>query len=335
MHFSLFFCTHQPWHSMPRKGWTAVETPNGWFQLIRGPRPPSIRWEKATRPQSRETAQGQCEVGGEPQCETHPSPQPSRSRSGHRECTVESGQVAESPRGRGRCGRSRGGIVAGRVGEGPGCSSVTSSRRPGLAMQGVHREVPAAVGVGPRPRSRRKPIQVSTPTDWSSSGSVDGGLARLEEDQRSHHPPGAIWSSGATASSFPGRVAHHCRMEFAITNQEAGPEDFDVHDHGSIDPTLLDSLVEDLGVAGSESCWGETESIGDEVVEGVHCLSVPSLCTPSRHCRRFSGLFTQQDGSRQVRGCAFAWVECPKPPQSLVLSRVTITLHLHLEPAQR
>ena len=30
------------------------------------------------------------------------------------------------------------------------------------------------------------------------------------------------------------------------TNQEACPEDLDVLDHGSIAPTLLDSLVEDL-----------------------------------------------------------------------------------------
>ena len=50
VHFSLFFW---PWPSMPRTGWTAVETPNGWFQLIRGPRPPSVCWEKATRPESR------------------------------------------------------------------------------------------------------------------------------------------------------------------------------------------------------------------------------------------------------------------------------------------
>ena len=37
----VFFCVllhpHQPWQCMPRKGWTALETPNGWFQLIRGP----------------------------------------------------------------------------------------------------------------------------------------------------------------------------------------------------------------------------------------------------------------------------------------------------------
>ena len=69
------------------------------------------------------------------------------------------------------------------------------------------------------------------------------------------------------------------------TNQEAGPEDFDVLDHGSVDPTLLDSLVEDLCVreldnedqcssaAGSESCWGETESIGDD--EAVEWGALP------------------------------------------------------------
>ena len=32
---------------MPRKGWSTLETPNGWFQVIRGPRPPSVRWPNA------------------------------------------------------------------------------------------------------------------------------------------------------------------------------------------------------------------------------------------------------------------------------------------------
>ena len=46
---SLSFLLHlrQPWHYIQRKGWTALETPNRWFQLIRGPRPPSVRWEKS------------------------------------------------------------------------------------------------------------------------------------------------------------------------------------------------------------------------------------------------------------------------------------------------
>ena len=29
---------------MPRRGWSAVPTPAGWFEVIRGPRPPSVQW---------------------------------------------------------------------------------------------------------------------------------------------------------------------------------------------------------------------------------------------------------------------------------------------------
>ena len=34
---------------MLRKGWTQVEVPSGWTQLIRGPRPKSVQWPKAVR----------------------------------------------------------------------------------------------------------------------------------------------------------------------------------------------------------------------------------------------------------------------------------------------
>ena len=34
---------------MPRKGWSTVEVPDGWLQVIRGPRPPAVRWPKAPR----------------------------------------------------------------------------------------------------------------------------------------------------------------------------------------------------------------------------------------------------------------------------------------------
>ena len=44
---SLLLHPLQTWQLMPRKGWTALETPNGWFKLIRGPRPPSVRWPSA------------------------------------------------------------------------------------------------------------------------------------------------------------------------------------------------------------------------------------------------------------------------------------------------
>ena len=29
---------------MPRRGWSAVPTPAGWFEVIRGPRPLSVQW---------------------------------------------------------------------------------------------------------------------------------------------------------------------------------------------------------------------------------------------------------------------------------------------------
>ena len=31
---------------MGRKGWSSVATPAGWFEVIRGPRPPSVQWPK-------------------------------------------------------------------------------------------------------------------------------------------------------------------------------------------------------------------------------------------------------------------------------------------------
>ena len=34
---------------MPRRGWRAVEAPAGWFEVIRGPRPPSVSWPRATQ----------------------------------------------------------------------------------------------------------------------------------------------------------------------------------------------------------------------------------------------------------------------------------------------
>ena len=32
---------------MPRKGWSVMPTPAGWFEVIRGPRPPSVQWPPA------------------------------------------------------------------------------------------------------------------------------------------------------------------------------------------------------------------------------------------------------------------------------------------------
>ena len=33
--------------TMVRKGWTSVEVPDGWLQVIRGKRPPSVQWPRA------------------------------------------------------------------------------------------------------------------------------------------------------------------------------------------------------------------------------------------------------------------------------------------------
>ena len=31
---------------MGRRGWSAVSTPAGWYEVIRAPRPPSVQWPK-------------------------------------------------------------------------------------------------------------------------------------------------------------------------------------------------------------------------------------------------------------------------------------------------
>ena len=49
---------------MVRKGWTHVEVPNGWVQLIRGPRPKSVQWPRA---HDRKPQQPQRHIGGQRQ----------------------------------------------------------------------------------------------------------------------------------------------------------------------------------------------------------------------------------------------------------------------------
>ena len=52
---------------MPRKGWSTVQVPDGWLQLIRGPRPQSAKWPMKGQPKSnvkvRETARRDSQVG--------------------------------------------------------------------------------------------------------------------------------------------------------------------------------------------------------------------------------------------------------------------------------
>ena len=38
---------------MPRRGWSSIATPNGWYEVIRGPRPPSVQWPLAPKGQGK------------------------------------------------------------------------------------------------------------------------------------------------------------------------------------------------------------------------------------------------------------------------------------------
>ena len=42
---------------MPRRGWQAIEVPSGWYEVIRGPRPPSQKWPRASPHQSAQSRQ--------------------------------------------------------------------------------------------------------------------------------------------------------------------------------------------------------------------------------------------------------------------------------------
>ena len=41
---------------MPRRGWTSVDVPEGWLKVIRGQRPPSVKWAKAEKKTERKSS---------------------------------------------------------------------------------------------------------------------------------------------------------------------------------------------------------------------------------------------------------------------------------------
>ena len=41
---------------MPRRGWTTVDVPEGWLKVIRGQRPPSVKWAKAEKKTERKSS---------------------------------------------------------------------------------------------------------------------------------------------------------------------------------------------------------------------------------------------------------------------------------------
>ena len=50
-----------------RKGWTVMEVPNGWYEVLRGPRPPYVRWPAVSRGQPSQCCQSQPRLQSRPQ----------------------------------------------------------------------------------------------------------------------------------------------------------------------------------------------------------------------------------------------------------------------------
>ena len=63
--------------TMVRKGWTVMEVPNGWLQVLRGPRPPAARWPKAEKKSSQDSLQQRAPPSG-----VRPTPASSGGRTG-------------------------------------------------------------------------------------------------------------------------------------------------------------------------------------------------------------------------------------------------------------
>ena len=86
---------------MPRKGST-VQVPDGWLQVIRGPRPPSNKWPTRNRQSSKPPAKGR--RGSQ----VIPPPEAShRGPSSGGSCVVCQGTSVETGGGNGSCGRVR------------------------------------------------------------------------------------------------------------------------------------------------------------------------------------------------------------------------------------
>ena len=64
--------------SMPRRGWSSLPVPDGWFEVIRGPRPPSVQWPHQQKGKSNGVAPAAAPRGRWPQSES-PSTDPRRS----------------------------------------------------------------------------------------------------------------------------------------------------------------------------------------------------------------------------------------------------------------
>ena len=130
--------------------------------------------------------------------------------------------------------------------------------------------------------------------------------------------------------------------EMPLLRGFTGPQDPVVFHHGHVDPTLLDSLAEDLcateqdepsrdriparfadrevdecSSAGSESCWGEMEDIGDDEV--VEWGTLPfAQAVPAPHvfdCDRVAHRVEHQGSQgRLIRHSQLETVAASSPP---------------------
>ena len=159
----------QPTHLMGRKGWSQMEVPLEWLQVIRGPRPTSQQWPSAKMnvpdgaagsSRALETAQGWHRESTGPQTQVE-------SRCSPRDRPILSYQARESFGGDGRRARPCRGGTQDRIDESQGCIEATCCGGGNRPVSKVHRQVREAdqrVWTHSVPRSalsRRRPRNVS------------------------------------------------------------------------------------------------------------------------------------------------------------------------------
>ena len=135
---------------MVRKGWRTVEVPNGWLQIIRGPKPPSAKWPQSKpsdKPHRRRVPSFQANSHTTSAWSTVPKTDTgveSFRRSGQ-DCP-HTGLYRSS----GRRGSRGGGVVEEGFDEGGVASKNSTSRDPDCSCRSVHREGQETSGRGGR-----------------------------------------------------------------------------------------------------------------------------------------------------------------------------------------
>ena len=130
----------QPDKSFVRRGWSQLDVPTGWVQIVRCPRPKSVTWPRAT--------------GGIQGVGTQTSSPSSGSRGGG--FFVEGGQVGEGPRSVRRHGRPSLRGDAGRVEACQVCCSVATTQCPIGTVSVFHRNGQANLPFGSREGDSRR-----------------------------------------------------------------------------------------------------------------------------------------------------------------------------------